>query len=69
MTAKDEFVQWLTRNGVVFTEEVQPDGRTNVTVPDAHYLAAQSKNSGYSGFFTLAIFEPDGSLKEIGAWE
>jgi hypothetical protein len=75
MTAKDELIGWLTRNGVIFTvgvfgDDVHDAGCWFVRVDRVKGPRwDETKNSGYMYFFTEAVFTPDGELIRIGAWE
>lgn len=59
-TIKDIFA----RAGVVFSESRDETGAC-LTMPQG----AGPSNDGYRGFMAQLVFNPDESLKSIGAWE
>ena len=60
MTDKETIVEMLTRAKIAFEEDelTFKKGKTSITV-----------ERGYAGFCSVFEFNPDGSLKDLGAWE
>lgn len=71
MTDKEKLCQLLDSWGVPFTEENDHEGNLDIRVGNGIFDVPKddSKIVGYSGFFTLYTFRPDGTFKEMGAWE
>ena len=66
------FRAMLATAGIVFTEQVvqQADQYTRAgDVVVRIRVRDQQADFGYLGFFTDAVFGPDGALLKIGAWE
>jgi hypothetical protein len=64
MTDRDKLTALLTEWGVPFT-----DGEDGVTVGGWEQHRDSGKIVGYSGFYTLFEFTPDGTFTTMGAWE
>lgn len=60
MTDREILVEMLTKRGIVFSEE-EPVNHGNPK--------PISIESGYAGLVSWFIFEEDGSLQSVSAWE
>lgn len=83
MTEREAFTAMLDRVGVPWRvtdmehlHEYEADGNTPVPVPDGPIVVIEAGNGpidgpidGYSAFFALFHFDPDGALVRVGLWE
>lgn len=73
MTDKETLMAMFDRAKVVYSntppDTKVPDEGILVVQEDKRYAEASSPNSGYSGFFTVFVFNTEGALISMGAWE